>query len=277
MALIVAALGSYLIYVWPHLQRRIIGAPLGDTPHILMEHQDRVYHYSLRMPTPDNPQNSIGSFSQRLGFLDTFYTVDSSFRLDRDHGIPQLMALNTWGIDSTLRVDMRLEIDDRWRPVGVSGNLRFARTIIDIIGSFSHHGLDGEIILSDQNRRPFHLQDVGGTHALAFHPALALPTDLAVGDRFSLPILQATATPPFVTSSSYLFVVDSQESLPTAAGPMPCLRVEVFHHGERMLSLWADQQGVIYRLGNDHALMHARLERITNQAGDPLWPPQELP
>lgn len=277
LAIVAAALSAYLLHIWPHFQRQVIGAPLGDTPDVLLEHQDRVYHFLLRTPSQDDGLRSIGSVRQRMGFSDTFYIIDSTFRLHRDHQLPQLMALNTWGIDSTVRMDMRLEIDDRWRPVGIAGNLRFARTIIDIIGAFSHNGLEGHIVLSQDERTPFQISQLGGTQLLAFHPALALPAGLTLGDRFSLPSIGATATPPFLTTTTLSFVVEAEETIRTAAGSMPCLRLGVFHHGQSVVSIWVDQQGIIYRIGDDQALIQAHLEHITNQAGDPLWPTQELP
>ena len=104
-----------VLYAWhitPSLVRQLSYVPLGDSEQILLSHQNRSYRYRL---SDTSGANNLGLFSQRLGWQDTFFTIETTVRIPRIEDLPSLSFFGNNGLQGALRLDASTDLDDRQR------------------------------------------------------------------------------------------------------------------------------------------------------------------
>lgn len=272
---VICCLGALAIHLRPRVARVLFGIPPGDIGATLLAHQDRIYRWEIRR---SGEAQTLASFSQSLGWRDTFFFVFSSLRIERGAQLPGLDMLSRLGLEGQLALDLGVELDDRWRLSALSADGSFAGLSGLLRGSVDNQGLLLHYHIPTIGSGQTRLDHITPHQTTGMIFALVMPVGLEPGTVFSQLSLGLEPTAPYLVQQHLEYrVIEAVPDFVGVYGPHPCLRLEVYQHGEQVMDLWVDAAGVVHRAALVQPPLEAVLTRISDAGGDPLWPPHLIP
>jgi hypothetical protein len=140
-------------------------------------------------------------------------------------------------------------------------------------GRVGPDGLRGTYSLAEGSPTPYHLPEIGADAGQGSDLALNLPPGLEPGERFTTRLLSPDYARMRLGATTAVFTALQHESVPTSAGPLALLKVEMQVDARVVSLLWCDDHGTVYRSRQNDGGMELRLTRINEIGGRILWPP----
>ncbi len=246
-----------------------------DLGAVLAAQIDRVLSYRLRQS---------GDSRRELGECTVWFSRDDTrFRIDHRLIVTDLGSLipggdRRRGDGRDLDLSLDLIYDDRFRLVEIEGQATMARPmelVANFSGTIDHRGLDLRYDWGDGDEQHLLIADIGRDSAQAALLVPTLPPGLAVGDRYSVPLLdpqRLIASGGATARSRGMVSAEAWETVATAAGPLRLLRVVFETEGKRQSTAWCDDQGTVYRASLESFPIVAELTRIRMHGGEVVWP-----
>lgn len=244
-------------------------------PALIAAHSEKHYHYRLVDPQDETVQ--FGTSEVSVATVDTFFQIGSKLRVPDIARLPGMQMLQTAGMEGPLVLDGLVNMDDRYRLVDLvaTGSLLGYQGTIE--GSFDHRGLSGKARVSGMGNFRFDVPDIDTEGTTGFDLSTVLPAGLQVGQRFANKVLIPSPTPPHLQQSYAYYSVEETIEITTATDTRPGVIVIVNRDDKDTLKLEADLQGVVHRASVLDQNLVMILEKITDPAGDEVWPVDRRP
>lgn len=266
------ALVLYAWHITPTLIRQFGHVPLGDSEHILLSHQNRTYRYTL---SDSNGSTDLGTLSQRLGWQDTFFNIETTLRIQRIEDLPSFSLLGTNGLSGPLSLDASTDLDDRQRLIAFSAQGSVSVFSGNIEGHVSGKDILGDYQIVGGKKTAFSFDGIDTSTRGGLSFVMALSPDLQVGDSFRTNSLGISAAAPYVKQSHMDYEVLEELFFQGPYGTIECLKVSVSNNLGEVMTLMVDDRGVIHQALLSQFPLRAQLERIIDEDGDQLWPAPE--
>lgn len=272
----IAVVIAWLALFIPHVVRHAApGLGIGARDNLggmIAANLGKEYRYDLIRATGGRLGTTRLSFERNeLGFkLETELWLEDLGKLAPGLALlPRLQEAEARDV----RVTLSEQLDEARKLSGLTASGRAFGMELNAEGRVTADGLRGTYTFADSPATPYHLPEIGADAGQGNDLALNLPPGLEPGDRFTTRLLSPDYTKMKLTATTAVFIAMQHESIPTAAGALALLKVEMQVDARVVSHLWCDTTGTVYRSRQHDGGMELRLTRINEVGGKILWPP----
>lgn len=272
LAVVIAWLVLFLPHVVKHAAPGLGIGARDNAGEMLAANLGKEYHYDLIRTTGGRLGTTRLSFERtEQGFkLETELRLDDLGKLAPGLALlPQLRDAGT----REVRVLLSQQLDDARKLTALTANGRAFGLDLVASGRVGPDGLRGTYTFAEGTATPYHLPEITADAGQGNDLALNLPPGLEPGERFTTRLLSPDYAGMRLTATTAVFTALQHESVPTPAGPLALLKVEMQVDARVMSHLWCDDKGTVYRSRQNDGGMELRLTRINEVGGRILWPP----
>jgi hypothetical protein len=274
LAVVIGWLALFIPQVVSHAAPGLGLTSRGGANGMLAANLGKQYSYAL---VRANGNVRLGTCSLRFERSDDEqgFKLETNLRLD-DLGMlaPGLSLLPLLREASSRVVDLLLveHLDEKQHLKSLAANGRALGLELVADGKIGADGLRGTYALGEAAASPYHLPEIGKDAGQGSDLALNLPPGLEPGDRFTTRLLSPDYANMKLSATTAVFTALQLESVSTAAGPLPLLKVEMQVDARVISHLWCDANGTVYRSRQQDGGMELRLTKTQEIGGEILWP-----
>lgn len=251
-----------------------------DPSEIMRVNLDRAFRYEVRRSLGGKP------FAECLLTLtqdDARYRSTTSVHV-RDLGSIQGLGtvLSLLGVRAAkqppgLSASLTQILDARFRLVEAEATGEGFGTTFAAKGTVDSRGLHGRYRIGDGPWTPVEMPSVSQDLAQGSDLALTLPPRLKPGDAFSARMMHVDAVQMNARPVVGVFTVQEAETITVAKRPVACVKVALAVENRPTALMWADSDGVVFRLIQQGTGMVMELAAITATTGGAIWPAPAAP
>lgn len=173
---------------------------------------------------------------------------------------------------SSLRATLTQVLDARFRMVEAEASGEGLGMTFTANGTVDARGLHGRYRVGDGAWTPVEMPAISPDLAQGSDMALTLPPRLKPGDAFSTRMVHFDPIQMNARPAVGVFNVQQAEVITVAKLAVPCMRVVLTVDNRPSATMWADQEGVVFRLNQIGSGMIMDLAAITKVTGGAIWP-----
>jgi hypothetical protein len=273
ICVVVIWLGIFGFHVARHALPGLGLVQRSDFSTVLARHLDQTLLYSIQHGAGES-ERTIGSCTLTFQADDNFFRVDTNAKVRDLSFLPgaSLLALGGGaGAEQGLDMQLSQKFDDRYRFCALEGYVSVLRFGGRLTCTVDQRGLHGTLLTEDGTEHAFEVPDIKQEEANGIDVVMSLPPGLHPGDSYQTHVLGVDYARMAPKQRPAVVRVKEYETLQLSTGPQRLLRVEMVVEEKPEATLWADDDGTVYRIEHQGGFALV-LSEIRTTSGDPIWP-----
>lgn len=241
---------------------------------------DRIFRYDLRRSSTKKSAAPIAQCTLTLAQEDARYRSTTAMTIanldDLQSGLNSLLGLFLKVPETEQVTGANISVshimDARFRLIAMEANGALCNIEFSGKGSVDNQGLHGRYRLGAGEWTPIEIPTITPDITQSSDLAMNLPPRLKKGDVFSSRMLHADPVQMTARTVIGVFTVTDIENITIAHMSIACVRVSLVVDNRPTAIMWADQEGVVYRILHSGTGMTMDLNSITAVTGGTIWP-----
>ncbi len=273
--LIVAAwLALFVRHLVSHVAPGLGLAQGHDIGVVLRANLGHEFIYDLVQESRTASPRHIGSSQLSFAREEHGYLLETTLELTDLGQLGALALLIKGAADAPKRITLRIaqSLDQELRLTSLRASGAMLGTTFSAEGVVNEHGLDAIWRIDEGPATPINFAGISHDDNQGMDLVISLPPGLKPGDRFTSRLLSPDIANMKIAAKTAVFTASAPEMVPTQAGGLSLLKVDMTVDARAVATLWCDELGTVYRTRQNSGPT-LLLKQVREVGGVILWPP----